>query len=147
MATDKTQTLAAYFACKLDAHANCVRSGNQTWQDRHTEACERAALELLPSGSGFDSGTPAPTLIYGVRFPALRFTTEYHHMSENGYYTHWSEWSVIVWPTFSRFDCDGYMQSYHDCETMAEMEDFADYIGDEFHHALSKPVDANGVLR
>jgi hypothetical protein len=59
-------------------------------------------LELLPSGSGIDSG---------IQFDEdksnpnkLIFKFSFHHMSSDGYYDGWTEHKLIIKPEFGSFD-------------------------------------------
>ena len=58
--------------------------------------------QYLPSGSGFDNGT---TLNLDKSTPQkLVFDTSFHHMSEHGYYTRWTDHTVTVRPEFNGLD-------------------------------------------
>ena len=86
---------------------------------------------LLPSGSGFDSGS-AVSLIDSKQ-DRLVINTSYHHMNENGYYTRWSDHDVILTPSFiGGFDIR---------VTGRNINDIKDYIADTFYHALSETID------
>lgn len=52
----KDTPLCAAICNAVVARANCAKSGNSEWFDRWSEQLEQLA-QLLPSGSGFDSGT------------------------------------------------------------------------------------------
>jgi hypothetical protein len=58
--------------------------------------------DLLPSGSGFDSGCEINIKESGEKKVVLNFS--FHHMNENGYYIGWTEHKVILLPTFSGYD-------------------------------------------
>lgn len=51
---------------------------------------------MLPSGSGFDSGTRLIRASYSL----IVFETEFHHVNENGYYDGWTSHRVAVRPSF-----------------------------------------------
>jgi hypothetical protein len=62
-------------------------------------------LPALPSGSGIDNGTKfRPDLsCINTAYPKserLVFNVSFHHMNEHGYYTHWSDYTIRVFPTF-----------------------------------------------
>ena len=69
----------------------------ENWEDK----AERLTKELMPSGSGVDSGTK---LLWekmhskGKWNGKLVFKADFHHMDENGYYDGWTEHVVTVKP-------------------------------------------------
>lgn len=85
--------------------------------------------DLLPSGSGFDSGTQIND---ATRPDRLVLDTAFHHLSEHGYYTGWTEHSVIVTPSLvSGFDLR---------ITGRNRNNIKDYIAEEFDYALRQDV-------
>jgi hypothetical protein len=72
---------------------------------KNTDTIEETASLLeqyLPSGSGFDNGT---TLNVDKSTPQkLVFNTAFHHLSEHGYYTKWTDHTVTVRPAFQGLD-------------------------------------------
>lgn len=86
--------LAQAIASKLQAIANCGKSGNTEWISRHTDAVNALASEYLPSGSGFDSGTDLDWL--HSKPERLVFDVAFHHMDEHGGYWCWTHHQVIV---------------------------------------------------
>ncbi|MDE1767243.1 MAG: hypothetical protein KGI27_13375 [Thaumarchaeota archaeon] len=80
----------------LLAMANCQKSGNTDWWDKHSERLDSLVKEAMPSGSGFDNGT---TLDVSSAPEKLVFNTSFHHMDENGFYDGWTDHSVIVTPS------------------------------------------------
>lgn len=94
----------------------------------------RLVREHLPSGSGFDNGT---RLIRDVYTPAqLWFKTDFHHMSEHGYYDGWSEHTVIVTPAWGGFDLR---------VTGRDRNNIKDYIAEVFHLVLRREVEYEPV--
>jgi hypothetical protein len=93
----RPRTLAATLASLIQARANCIKSGNQEWIRRHTACILRIEATLLPSGSGFDSGTHVT--IDKSTADRIILTTSYHHMGEAGY-THWTQHVITVYPAF-----------------------------------------------
>jgi len=91
--------VASWIAGAVQARNECARKvktgeDNLEWYDRWEDRVERVVGELFPSGSGFDAGT---------KFDWEKSTSEklvfhfgYHHLNENGFYTHWSEHKVTV---------------------------------------------------
>jgi hypothetical protein len=86
-------TLAERIASRIAARANCERSGNSEWFQRHGEALEELRAQL-PSGSGFDSGT----IIDLGKSTAEKIVlqTSFHHMNEYGTYDGWTDHTVTV---------------------------------------------------
>ena len=107
--------------------------------------------EILPSGSGIDSGTSIDDDESSESKVVL--TLGYHHMDENGYYCGWSYWKLSVIPTFSGIDIDIEKTADH-CDHFAidvatgeeyDNEQFSDestteYLGDLFHQALTQDI-------
>jgi len=67
----------------------CLNSDQ--WRDA-AECRNKRILALLPSGSGFDSGTR----IESVSDTKIVFNTAYHHMDDSGFYCGWTEHKVVV---------------------------------------------------
>lgn len=99
-----------------------------------TNEIARLIKDHLPSGSGFDNGTTLLTDGSDLRLkPRLKFSTSFHHMDENGYYTVWTHHVVTVDADFDglRIKVDG-----------ANTNDIKDFIADTFHQALTQEVKA-----
>jgi len=98
----------------------------QVWRDKLTEELERIERELLPSGSGFDSGT---TIDVGrSRKDRIFLSTGFHHMNDAGYYDGWSYHDVIVTPS---------LQWGFDIRiTGRDRNGIKEYIGDTFSYVL-----------
>ena len=69
-----------------------------TNRDTAIETAEYINANILPSGSGFDNGTQFD--VENSTMDKLVFTTSFHHMSEHGYYTKWTDHTVTVTPSF-----------------------------------------------
>ena len=90
-------------ARNLSAIENCAKENNVDWTLRHTEDTERLVEKHMPSGSGVDNGTH---LDFDHSTPnKLVFNSAYHTMNDNGYYTEWIDFNVIVIPNLG-FDFD-----------------------------------------
>jgi len=111
------------------ARKNCIESGNKVWEDKHSETLE-ALEKLLPSGSGFDSGTK----ITDASDRQIKLRTKYHHMSPEGFYTHWTQHCVTIKSTFSGLDV-----------TVSGSGDICDYIAEVFEHVLSESYDESVI--
>jgi len=110
----------------LVAIENCKISDNQEWRLRHQNRLNKLVASHMPSGSGFDSGTK---LSDSSTPESMVFTTSFHHMNEDGYYTHWTDHTITV--TASLPFC------FSVVVTGQDDSDVNDYIHEEFEHALS----------
>lgn len=81
----------------VDARLTCKEKGNTEWYDRHTDTILNIMENTAPSGAGIDSGTAID--LDKSTGEKLVFTTEYHHMNENGYYDGWTEHTITVKPS------------------------------------------------
>lgn len=117
---------------------NCQQSGNAEWDNKHRNSIDRLSENYLPSGSGFDTGTTVNIDDTIKRMNNRRLTeclileTSYHHMNDGGYYTHWSEHTVKVFPS---------LQFGFDLKVSGQNKnDIVDYIADEFSVMLDAEV-------
>lgn len=116
-------------AQSVQAYHNCLQSSNSTWQDKHEQNIKQICHELMPSGSGFDSGTTLD--LAKSNGEKLVFNTSYHHMNKNGMYDGWTEHQVIVTPSF-----DGFSLRI----TGKDKNDFKEYAHDVFYNALETSI-------
>lgn len=97
------RSLAALIASTLQARANCIRSGNGDWRDRHEAALVQLA-QLLPSGSGIDRGTEIDIDASGPAgsksIDRIVLTLGFHHMDEHRSYAGWTDHTITVRPAF-----------------------------------------------
>lgn len=115
------QTLAN--AVRILQNPDSREDMRQMWSERLSQI-ER---NLLPSGSGFDSGT---ALDYLRSTPErLVFTTAFHHMNDAGYYDGWSTHDVIVKPSLV-FRLDIRI-------TGKNRNGIKEYIAEQFYSALT----------
>jgi hypothetical protein len=82
------------------ANASSTSSAQSEWFGRHTDTIESLVKQHLPHGSGYDCGTKID--LDRSHTNKLVFTTEFHHMDENGYYDGWTEHTVTVTPSLAR---------------------------------------------
>lgn len=86
----------------LIARDNCIKVNNAEWYNKHDDSLEQLQ-EFLPSGSGFDNGTHIDIDESKPDKIVLRFS--YHHMNEEGCYTHWTDHVVKIVPNLAfRYD-------------------------------------------
>ena len=125
------QPLYKAIASKLQAIESCKQSDNSEWLDKHTQSLETLVNDYMPCGSGIDTGT---TLNFDISTSnKLVFTFSYHHMSEHGFYTRWTEHKLIVSPSMV-YDFDMYI-------TGSNFNDNKDYLYQTFEYALHQEVE------
>ena len=95
----RTKTLAAWIAETSDWAERAENNLNAQWGDIARTRLDQL-VNMLPSGSGIDSGTKL------ISASASRIVLEcsFHHMNENGYYDGWTEHRITVRPTFDSLD-------------------------------------------
>jgi hypothetical protein len=87
-------------SAQFDRYLRCLNDPNHKHNEEDAEERINLMLELLPSGSGIDSGT---TFLWDVSKPdKLVFSFEFHHM-EDGYYSGWTNHKLILTPSFTGF--------------------------------------------
>jgi hypothetical protein len=103
-----------------------TRTTSADFADRAKEELE-AYLSQLPSGSGIDAGVN----LYEAKSNDKRlvFTFAFHHMNDNGYYTHWSYHTMTVTPAFDGIDIKITKGGVRD-------EHFMEYLYDTFYQNL-----------
>ncbi len=130
-----TTKLYQQIARTIEARLNCIKSGND-WQLRHEETLE-AFNDLLPSGSGIDSGTKID--IDASKPDKLVFNFSYHHMNDGGMYDGWTDHQLIVTPSLSfGFACR---------ITGPNRNDVKDYLHEVYSSAMSEIVDFDNETR
>lgn len=141
----KNQTLLSAIVSALVARANCEKSGNVEWLSRHSARLENLQ-ELLPSGSGFDSGTKIDvekSLAKGGDGARGRIflQTSFHHMNEGGLYDGWTEHQITV--------CADLLFGFSLKIGGRDRNDIKNLIAEVFSHTLSRDVqeDSTGEFR
>lgn len=103
----------------------------------------RAKVELLvkqfmPSGSGVDNGTHIDP--DDCKNGKLVFQTAFHHMNENGAYTGWTDYTVIVSPSL-QWGFDLHI-------TGRDRNGIKSYLFDTYMHALRELIeDGTNLVR
>lgn len=93
----KPEPVYRFIASKLAAIANCERSKNVEWGERHTSDVDKLIRNSAPSGSGIDNGT---NFDWEHSTPEkLVFTCGFHHMNEAGMYDGWTDHTITVKPS------------------------------------------------
>lgn len=128
------RTLAAHLASLVGAfHRCCEPTANDSqrkWANRHEEDIKRFVKNYMPSGSGIDNGTTID--LDKSNENKLIFYTAFHHMNDVGYYTGWTDHTVIVTPAFNGF---------HIKITGKDRNDIKDYLYETFDMALKEQAD------
>ena len=123
-----TDKLYQKIASSINALNNCIKTNNTVWIDKHTDNLKDYE-NLLPSGSGFDSGTNID--IDNSDNKKIVLYTSFHHLNDNGYYVKWTDHKIIIKPSFNDFDIKITGINYNDIK---------DYIGDVFYYCLMEVV-------
>lgn len=124
--------LYKHMAGKLQAIANCRKSNNLEWLDRHTDSLFALVNKYMPSGSGIDSGMTID--MESSHANRLVFSFSFHHMDEMGGYDGWTEHQLIVTPSlFSGFDMR---------ITGRNRNDIKEYLYQLFDDVLNEQVEA-----
>ena len=110
----------------LQAHQACVISGNGTWEERHKDRILTLVRDYMPAGAGVDNGTH---LNFEASTPEkLVFDVGFHHMSDGGYYTGWTQHKIIITPSLAHgFDIK---------VTGRDKNGIKEYLADTYHSAL-----------
>ena len=120
-------TVLEELACRIEAISNCRKAGNIEWEKKHAEVIRKLALDYLPSGSGFDSGTTVS--VEACTPDRLVLSASYHHMDDGGSYDGWTEHEIIVTASLAH--------AFNIRVTGRDRNGIKDYIAEIFHSALS----------
>jgi len=115
----------------LDAIENC----NNDWVEKHIESLEELE-ECLPHGSGFDSGC---TVNIAKSINCIFIDCPFHVLHENGYYSQWIDFSIVVKPSLS-FDIKINIKLYGVQDRNINLDSIKEYILDTFHDVLTEKV-------
>lgn len=117
----------------IDAAHNCARLGNPEWEVKHRERIREIAREIFPSGSGLDNGPARIDLGRSKGGDGFVIAgVDFHHMDEHGSYDGWTEHEIHVKPDLAH----GFTLRI----TGRDRDGIKEYLGDTFHHALTKEV-------
>lgn len=118
-------------ATEVGAYQNCIKLKNQVWLDRHVERADNIMSDLMPRGSGMDSGTKLNWKRSST--DKLVFDTAFHHMNENGMYDGWTEHTIIVRPSLQF--------GFYLTVSGRDRNDIKDYLNDVFETALRQEIE------
>jgi hypothetical protein len=79
----------------VDVYNTCVMTSNLESRMKHGEALQEI-MKSAPEGSGIDSGTKLDVSESTTK--RLLFTFGFHHMDDDGFYTHWTHHTLKVTP-------------------------------------------------
>src|SRR5215831_6080760 len=114
----------------IAARENCKTSGNLEWFKRHTDRLVSLCLEVLPSGSGIDSGNTID--LDKSTSDRIVVHTSFHHMDESGGYDGWTEHTVTVRPSLAF--------GFELTVSGRDRNEIKEYLSETFHAALSAEV-------
>ena len=97
MAKYESRKIYKLFAVAVGAKLNCLKSGKTEWNEVWMDRIDDLVKNWLPRGAGYDNGTTLD--LDKSTGEKLVFNTSFHHMNSNGYYTHWSDYTIIVTPS------------------------------------------------
>ena len=120
-------------ATLIVAIKNCQKSGNEEREDRHTERLRYIQRNYLPSGSGFDGGCAID--IHRSNDKKIIIGSAYHPMNDDGFYTDWIYFEVIVTPSFQGCDVRVNGPFYRH-----NAIDLKDYVTEVFENSLMEIV-------
>ena len=92
----RSETLYKLLASAIYARKRCQETKNTEWFEKHSETIEQL-VDMLPSGSGWDSGTKID--LDASHADKLVLYGEFHHMNDSGFYDGWTAHVVTVTPS------------------------------------------------
>jgi hypothetical protein len=114
-------------ASKIQARANCQKVNNIEWFNRHSDNLHWIEENLLPHGSGIDSGCKID--LERSTENKIVITFGYHNMNENGFYCGWADYTLTVKPSLvNNFDLN---------ISGKNTNDIKDYLCELFEFCLS----------
>ena len=116
-------------ASKINAMANCEKSGNTEWYDKHEDAIQEI-IENLPHGSGIDGTTSLDFDATTENKIVIR--SEYHTMNEHGYYGRWISFTLTIKPSL-QFGIDLKVTG-----NFGKHQNLKDYLYEVFDNALNE---------
>jgi hypothetical protein len=125
----KNNTVLNELVNALVARTNCQKANppNTEWETKW-DARIQQLIELLPSGSGFDTGTQLDEDRNFNPRAKVVFNTAFHHMNDGGMYNEWTEHTITVKPCL--------LFGYSLTISGRDKNDIKDYINDMFHFTL-----------
>lgn len=123
--------LIEHIASLIAARQNCLNGDNLEWAYRHGDKLREIEKNHLVSGSGFDSGCE---IIEDLSTQdKIIIKTSFHHMNEDGFYTHWTKHKITITPSFIG-GIDTKVSGKND-------NDIKEYIHETLHYDLTREVE------
>lgn len=126
--TEQRLPLYRLIASTCGALRRCEERGME-FAANHSALLDYIDRNILPSGSGIDSGTTIDREKSNDGRIVLK--TSFHHMNDNGMYDGWTEHTVTVSPSFTGINV---------AISGRNRNDIKDYLADVFDHALTSRV-------
>jgi len=104
---------------------------NENWEDNREKLLRYIEKNLLPSGSGINTGTKITRDQF--KQGAFQLYLEFHHMNESGYYDGWTNHTIMVKPDL-QFDFTMHIGG-------RDRNQIKDYLGDVYDNCLREEVD------
>jgi hypothetical protein len=108
------KTLVSEISNAIVARRNCQESGNTEWFANWSDRLAQLA-DMLPHGSGIDSGTKID--LDASHEGKIVLYTSFHHMNDGGYYDGWTEHTITVTPSFSGINLRIYGRNRNDIKS------------------------------
>lgn len=124
--SNRTKTLAAWIAETADWAERAQNNEHAQWGDIAQDRLAQL-VDLLPSGSGIDSGTK----LESADASKIVLSAGFHHMNDGGYYDGWTHHKITIRPRFDGIDVT---------ISGRNRNDIKEYLHQTYHHALSAQV-------
>ena len=125
----RSETLYKLLASAIDARKRCQETKNTEWFEKHSETIEQL-VDMLPSGSGWDSGTKID--LDASHADKLVLYGSHHHMNDCGMYDGWTEHTITVTPSL--------IHTFHLRISGRNRNDIKEYLYEIFRDDLSQTV-------
>jgi hypothetical protein len=127
---ERREQLIKLIASTVGARRRCQETSNTEWYHRHSETLRLIEREILPSGSGLDSGTKIDA--DASTRNRIVLWTAYHHMNDGGMYDGWTEHTITIRPDL----LSGFTLSI----SGRNRNDIKEYLYQTFEYCLSADV-------
>ena len=118
-------------ASRFVAMQNCEKHANLEWEQKHRNAIQDICKNILPSGSGIDTGTKFD--FDESSEDKLSFRASYHHMNEGGMYDGWTEHKIILTPSL--------LHGFRLHITGRNRNDIKDYLHETYEYSLTRTLE------
>lgn len=115
----------------IQARKTCIETENYTWKENHENTLDEISKNLLPSGSGFDSGSKIN--IEASTSEKIIIDSGFHVMDEDGFYAEWLNLVITVKPSLQF----GFLMTIKGIPAKYKFQ-ITDYVNDSFYEALNQ---------